>query len=581
MDKIIGKIFFIIWAMSAFSLHAQVTLKAYDMQGNTLEYIGMGQPFTLEVAVDGFSSLNNNPIINGLEKLYIRENGVMSVTINGKSTVKYTYKTRIDTLGVHSIGPATIVEKNQTYASNTISIKVVEPSVVSAQLDKKNGQSNSAFFRFTTDKKNVVIGEKIVCIVRFYYTNEVINVAPIEHPVVAGMHFDQYTSRNIGIEKINGIDYQCYEFAWNAYALEKGKINIPAYSIDFAVRSQNAHSSPLAMFFGHTASEQKRIYSNAISLNVDPLPPYQGTIHAIGSFNHFTAAIEPGIAKEGEGMVLSLEIEGDGVFDTQNSPITVSGMPDSLKYYESKEYIQAKTKPGQPTKNCFEFIVQGLQEGDQEIPRQTFTFFDVASRSYKTLHTLPLAVMILPGNKASKQFLPGDEPSTSIDAHNDDIAPICRVRPAMMVHSIQHMPWWLFFMFIALALFFVLYDHILRSRDLLSAYFFKRSHKKNAFKAARVKIANVAKNHQYAHLYPIFSKLFATHCEIDERSVDQLFMSKQLASSGISQSEHAQWDTFLSQLIEYVFFNKKLSINESHQRVKEAYSWIDRLEGLL
>ncbi|MDR3551033.1 MAG: BatD family protein [Candidatus Babeliales bacterium] len=585
MGKIIGKLFFVIaLALSAFTVDAQVTLKAYDMQGDAVDTIGMGQSFTLEVAVDGFSSLSNRPIIKGLEKLYVRESGTMSTTINGKSTVKYTYKTRIDTQGVYSIGPATIVENNQTFASNAITIKVVEPSIISARLDKKNGQSNIAFLRFKTDKNKVVQGEKIVCILRFYYTSDVVNIQPIVHTEVSGLHFDTNATNNQGRETVNGVEYQYFDFIWDTQALEVGKKVIPAYSMDFSVRLQNAQNSPWAMFFGHAAIEQKRVYSNAVSIEVDPLPPYKGTVHAIGTFNSFTAKIEPAVAKEGQGMLLSLEIDGDGVFDKKNGTITLSGVPDSLKFYESKEYKQTKNNPNEVTKNCFEFVVQGLEKGDKTIPRQSFTFFDVVSRSYKTLHTLPLSVMILSGDKKPKQFGASQHPdgtAISIDVDNDAIAPISRVRPVMMAGGIQYMPWWLFFILVGVAVVILLSDTLARLRDQMLAYFFKKTDKKNAFKIARLNIAKASQDNQYVKFSSIFITLFATRSDVDKQYVDESFMRERLASCGMSDAERMQWDVYFSQLIELVFFNKKISIDEGRQLTQAANHWIDRLQELL
>lgn len=586
MDKIIGKFFFVIaLAMSALTLHAQVTLKAYDMQGDAIDTIGMGQPFTLEVAVDGFSSLSNNPIIKGLEKLYVRESGTMSTIINGKSTVKYTYKTRIDTQGVHSIGPATIVENNQTFASNAITIKVVEPSVISARLDKKNGQSNIAFLRFKTDKTKVVQGQKIVCSLRFYYTNDVVNIEPPIHPEVSGLYFDTNATNNQGRETINGVEYKYFEFIWNAQALEVGKKNIPGYAMDFSVRLQNMQNTPWALFFGHAAVENKRVYSNAVTIEVDPLPPYKGTVHAIGTFNSFTAKIEPGVAKEGEGMLLTLEIEGDGVFDKKAGTITLSGMPDSLKFYESKEYKQTKNNPNQATKNCFEFVVQGLEKGDKTIARQSFTFFDIVTRTYKTLHTLPLSVMILAADKKTKQFSLSNNAANgtavSIDVENDAIAPISRVRPVMMASGIHHMPWWLFFILIIVACAILFWDVLVRKHKQISAYVYKKKDKKNAFKVARLNITKAAQDNKYEKFSSIFITLFATRSQVDKQSIDEIFMRKRLAAGGMSDAERLQWDAYFSQLIELVFFNKKISKDEGHQLVKAANHWIDRLQELL
>ena len=118
-------------------------------------------------------------------------------------------------------------------------------------------------------------------------------------------------------------------------------------------------------------------------LTIEELPAYKGHVDAVGTFKRFDAQINPSVAQEGEGMVLILEIEGDG--DLANIPtLPLKNMPQSLKWYDSKQYIKdSHGVHGLPVK-CFEYIVQGRAEGSWEIPPQPFTYFDVGKRQYNT-----------------------------------------------------------------------------------------------------------------------------------------------------------------------------------------------------
>ena len=64
---------------------------------------------------------------------------------------------------------------------------------------------------------------------------------------------------------------------------------------------------------------------------------YAGQVHAVGSFERISADIKPSIAKEGEGMVLTIEIEGVGNLQAIATPKL--SMPDALKYYDSNSTI--------------------------------------------------------------------------------------------------------------------------------------------------------------------------------------------------------------------------------------------------
>lgn len=582
MDKIIGKLAFFSILFFLLPLHADVALKIYDMNGQSLNKVGMGQPFILEVAVDNANlAISGKPEIKGLENIYMRDNGVMSVTINGQSTMKYTYKVRIDTPNVYKIGPAIVHANNKPLTSNTVTVEVSDQPVALKD-DKNNGQSNVAFLRFNTNKERVVVGEKITCTLRFYYTDDVLNVSPIAHPDISGISFENPT-HNKGTQNINGVDYTYFELVWDAYATEPGKKVIPAYAIDFVVRSNKTYSSPIAMFFGHGGHEQKRIYSNAGSLIVDALPPYNGTVHAIGSYTHFNAKIEPSVAREGEGMVLTLELDGDGVLHNKNNMLALQEMPQSFKYYDSKNYVAEKKNPKAKDKHFFEFIVQGLQSGDWQIPPQIFTFFDVSSRTYKTLKTLPLSIMIMPGGKQQFAAPPTSShekgASVALLSGSGDIRSISRIRPVSPNTPSSALPWWLMFVLMAFPVVFIILDFVRSSTWYADA--FGALHKKNAFKRARIQLQRAIKNNDESAFYKIFVELFVSRLAINEQRIDIASTSDILRSRGMDETEISDWQQFFTQLTEYVFFNKQATASERRMLIEYAHRWIDRLEKLL
>ena len=93
---------------------------------------------------------------------------------------------------------------------------------------------------------------------------------------------------------------------WDAYPDQTGKILMPAYSLDFNMPSAQENRADLfSMFFGQRLL-RKRIYSNAVELNVDPLPPHPHQPNAIGSFKSIHVKAQPATARQGEGIILTL-----------------------------------------------------------------------------------------------------------------------------------------------------------------------------------------------------------------------------------------------------------------------------------
>src|SRR4029078_4128178 len=129
---------------------------------------------------------------------------------------------------------------------------------------------NFAFLRLTVSKDHVVVGEKFSCFVRFYYTDEVTNLVPIHPQQIPGFSILDQIKTNRGTQNINGKDYNYIEMSWDMMATQPGKHVIPAHYADYVVQSnQHDFMGHLSLFLNHLG-EQKRIYSNAVTVGVDP-----------------------------------------------------------------------------------------------------------------------------------------------------------------------------------------------------------------------------------------------------------------------------------------------------------------------
>jgi hypothetical protein len=558
--------------------YANIKLEATDSDGNQITQAVLGQPFNIEVIIEGATS-QVRPEIQGLDKFYVRANGLFMTTINGRTTLKNKYRVRVDVPGTYTIGPAQAVSNGVQYSSNTISIKVGDQPVQNRH-DKKESTAGGAFLRLTANKERVVVGETIKCSLRFYYGNDVTNLAPINQPQIPGFTMSESSEASRGTETINGKQYNYFEVQWTMSPTEVGKKAVPAYSADFTVRSrQQDFMSHLSMFLGH-GGEPKRVYSNALNIQVDPLPAHNGDVHAIGSFSQFNAKLEPGVAKEGEGMVLTVELEGEGQLTKNILNIKV---PDSFKYYDSKHYPVDNPQTG-IAKNCFEFIVQGLQKGDWEIPSQKFCFYDTKNRKYKTLETLPITVTILPSQGTTQNFNVPIKTNNENDSLNpidptDDIKPLLKTGTWYKVAE-GNLPWWLFIIFVLIPLLLLFYEWWYKV-VLYSPASVSGRKQKMVFKNARTQIENAQKSGNVKSLYGTFIELFATRYKVDQTNVSQEFIMDKLTQAKLKPDELDQWQQFFNQLSEYVFFARAIKPGESAAFMQYARRWIDRFEQTL
>jgi hypothetical protein len=254
-------------------------------------------------------------------------------------------------------------------------------------------------------------------------------------------------------------------------------------------------------------ADRKRVYSNAVNLKVSPLPYSYLPVHAVGQFERFSAEIKPGMAKEGEGMVLTLTIEGNGNLPAIATPILQ--MPDALKYYDSNSTIIMPKHSDELSKKRFEFIVQGMKSGYCEIPEQLFTYFDTDTHRYETLRTAPLAVSITSGPMSAKKDILTPTLSTEASATVDNektIADINTIGQWYPASERRSLPWWLFQLLLLLPCFYIGYPFVLNKFLALTGNS-ARLIRWRALRRARQQIDQAIKNSDDQKLYAIFMQL--------------------------------------------------------------------------
>jgi hypothetical protein len=556
-------------------LFGQITLKAFDEYGNSSNTFNVGVPWTLQVSLQDMPDVKGRPTIQGLDRIYTRDSSVMTTSINGKVTIQYTYRVRFDAAGAYTVGPATIEKDGKIYTSNTLTIKITDQPIDTNQV-KDTNKSSALFVVMKTDKNRVVVGEKFTCTLRCYYTDQVNQVAPSPTMQLEGFVFQDGVQQVDGIENIKGVNYKYFQLSWSVYATEPGKKNIPAYSIDYMVNSnQYMHpASAIAMMFGHAFSERKRAYSNIVPITIDPLPPHDSPVHAIGTFSSFVAKIDPAVARQGEGMVFTLELTGQGAFD-KNHGIELHDIPSPFKYYDSKQYDDGPKK-------CFEFIVQGLSVGQWQLPSQQFTFFDTKTRSYKTLETQAVSVKIIP-NAAQKHTLSEAQLSQQLPEAQQDLPD--DIKPFLLQEDktkdpLPVLPLWLMVGLVISAAMFFFYKDI-NERIPLFNLVHRKSVQRKSFARARAQIKTIFAQQRFSLLYPTFVQLFATRCSVDVHEVNQEFIYTVLKKSGLHAHELEQWNQFYNQLNELMFSNKQVDHKEYQVLQHYADRWIDRLEKII
>ncbi len=573
MEKIVGKIVVILLSIAHISC-AAISLRVTDYQGVPLREVVVGETFKIEVVAAGdmrdfqIEDLNSAITLLGQQTKNTQY-------VNGVTTVRYSFAARGDKPGSYTIGPVCAQVSGNAERSNTVTLTVVSEQNAS----KKT--VNEAFLRLAVSKKKAMVGEEVIGSVRFYSCKDDVMPDQFIQSDLSAFALGPMSEPSYGKETIDGIEYSFLEVSWYMAAKEPGTITIAAWSASYSVPLAQDTFGPFRLMQG-LHRQQKRVYSNALSLDIAPLPPYDGVINGVGSFDDVTIHATSQTTKVGEANVIRIDIIGNGNLDTYEQ-MQLLGIPEGLKSYESKQYIDQL--PDGRKKASYEYVVQGLKEGSWEIPPQKFTYFDVVRKQYSTHKTIPLLITVLPqyGVKAAPGISTNVDlstPNSVVPASSSDDIQLNKYG-SWYPQEYREIPFHWFVFFLALPLIGM---GIQAARNSYTAY--QSSHeplarKKYAHARAYKAVADVEKRKTYHELYPIFVELFASRSEssIPECSDDAIITI--LRERGLSQDDIASWQRFFTDIMRLAYAGPGQQSKVTHDIIKRSYDWLNRLKGVL
>jgi hypothetical protein len=556
-----------------------IELKIKSLDGAPLQAAGVGVPFLVEVVSQGRDT-SQAPKIAGLETFKVQRVG-LNIRREGNDTcIGYTFKVRIDVPGSFVIGPAVMYPNGVQQQSKAIRLAVKESQEIDPAYTQSKDKAD-AILQLSVDKGHVYVGQRCTCTLTFLGKKDAVKLEHIEEPKIEECVIGPKTQPIIDTYSVNGTEYVRMSWSWTLFPKVAGSIVIPACVAHYTAEQERNDGLSMVSAFFAIRTERKHVYSNALTITVDPLPTTTTHVDAVGEFKSLQAKIDPVVATEGEGMVLSIELEGDADFNALKS-FQLQNMPQALRWYDSKQYIRdTHGAYGLPVK-CFEFIVQGLQAGFWEIPAQTFTYFDVTKHGYVTLETAVCPITIKPNPVSALQKPPRAQEQNvneqSVQPEQESQVPVLNTWASLRpVHERHPMSWWLFFVLAGIpAVWYAVY--ILRLYAKSREGYFKRMY---AFKQARRKIKQVAHDGQMQELHTIFMEMFALRLYSSPAALSQHVIEMTLRNKGMTDDDLRSWDMFYTHMYERAFFTMHNNDHEDETLHKEALGWIHKLEKIL
>ncbi len=578
----IGKWLLALVCIGIVQAHSPIGIEILDAQGRKADKVQLGLPFYIDVEVVTEEHSSHPKLVTDPAIVTNMQGSRSSVySINGHRTVSKNYRYSAQALdeGSFSVGPATVMIGGVSVDSETKTITVQIGTASKEDID----QDTQAHLEIKVDRTTVYKGEEVAFILRLYMKNNDIHIEGIQEPAFTKCTASALEGPVSGEENINGITYKYLEWKTKFYAHEAGSLVIPAICANISMEVDRGHGVQGLDFLGMVGSilgsrlEHKQLFSNAIKLEVLDLPVSEKPVSALGLFTSLTAKTNLETASEGEGVVLTLELVGQGNFSMiQHPPLQ---LPEGLQYYDSNTSVHPLGAG--VSKKDFEYIVQGTKSGNYVIPSQECIYFDKNKHTYKTLITKPIKLSITPSKVAisSASHEPEDEPTIS-ENQAAVLTEIGSIEEGSWQDSVSKAVTLKTFL-LAILLFFVML--IVMGIRLLFISFQEKNAPYHAytvaFAVAKKRITDSKKQGSLQQLYAIWVELFALRLKLPANVITEQRIELALKNLGYSQDLISEWKLFFTQVMAASYSASTISAEVDLYEL--SCLWMDRLEGKL
>ena len=458
------------------------------------------------------------PSIKGFDVLMGPSRSQQSSTqiINGNvtstSSITFTYILMANTAGEYTISGASIVADGNQMVSNSVKIKVLPQDQSSNGGQNGSSNNNSSihsssgttvsnqdlFITATASKTNVFEQEAFVLTYKIYTRESNLQLNNAKLPDFKGFHsqeIEMTTNAKWTPEHYQGRNY--YTTVYRQFVLfpqQSGKLYIDPAQFQMTVGKPVQSADPFDAFFNGGSSVveiKKNIATPKIAINVNPLPAGKPSDFS-GGVGEFTisSSINSKELKTNDAITIKLVISGTGNLKLISNPEIK--FPDDFEVYDPKVDNQVRlTREGLTGNKVIEYLAIPRHAGTYKIPGVSFSYFDIRSKSYKTLKTEEYVVNIEKGEGNADQVIANFTNKEDLKVLGEDIRYIKQNEVTLQPKGsffYGSMTYWLFYIIPALA--FIIFFIIYRKQAAENANVAKvRTKKANKVATKRMKLA--------------------------------------------------------------------------------------------
>lgn len=358
---------------------------------------------------------------------YTSQQSSYQMDMNGhassSSSITYTYTLYAVKDGTFTIPPAHAHVKGKNVSSRAVKITVSgkvsnnggAPQMHQDERVQEQGlraagshiTDKDLFIKVSANKTRVHEQEPVLLTYKVY---TLVDLTQLEGkmPDLTGFHTQEIPlsqQKSFHVERVDGRPYRAV--TWSQYVMYPqmtGSLKIPSITFKGIVVQENRNVDPFEAFFngGSGYVEVKRnIVAPGLTIKVDPLPAKPADFSGgVGHFN-ISAQLSKTDVKAGDPITLRVVIGGTGNLKLIKQPVV--NFPKGFDKYDPKITDKTKlTSAGVGGNMVYDFLAVPRNQGKYTIPAISFTYYDVSTNTYKTIHTQSFNINVVPGDGKGK-----------------------------------------------------------------------------------------------------------------------------------------------------------------------------------
>ena len=506
------KLIIILMALIAYS--TQMLADKVSFTASAPDAVVVGDQFRLSYTVTTQKvkdfrapSIKGFDVLMGPSRSQQSNTQIVNGNVTSTSSITFTYILMANNAGEYTIPGASIIVDGDQMVSNSVRIKVLPQDQGSSNSSSSSSTHSSSgtgvsnqdlFITASASKTNVYEQEAFVLTYKIYTRESNLQLNNAKLPDFKGFHsqeIEMTTNARWTPEHYQGRNY--YTTVYRQFVLfpqQSGKLYIDPAQFQMTVGKPVQSDDPFDAFFngGSNVIEiKKSISTPKITINVNPLPAGKPADFSggVGEFN-ISSSINNKELKTNDAITIKLVISGTGNLKLISNPEIK--FPDDFEVYDPKVDNQVRlTREGLTGNKVIEYLAIPRHAGTYKIPGVSFSYFDIRSKSYKTLKTEEYVINVEKGAGNADQVIANFTNKEDLKVLGEDIRYIKQNEVTLQPKGsffYGSMTYWLFYIIPALA--FIIFFIIYRKQAAENANVAKmRTKKANKVATKRMKLA--------------------------------------------------------------------------------------------